>query len=142
MLMVLVTYTCDQPMYMLVVSIIYYIWHLWDFIGAHRAFKTYQQHVLQIVSATVSLAMVSSAPVHLCRVHIGYSIMLQVVLHQQLSPSWSYKHLNICFHMFYNVFAYSDILEPLMDMYMTVSILYTLLDDVMVSLVCCLESRI
>ena len=44
--------------------------------------------------------------------------------------------------MFCNVFAYPDILEPLMDMYMTVSILYTLLDDVMVSLVCCLESRI
>ena len=43
--------------------------------------------------------------------------------------------------MFCNVFAYPDILEPLMDMYMTVSILYTLLDDVMVSLVCCLESR-
>ena len=44
--------------------------------------------------------------------------------------------------MFCNVFAYPDILEPLMDMYMTVSILYTLLDDVMVSLVCCLEPRI
>ena len=141
MLMVLVTYKCNKPVYMLVVPIIYYIWHLWDFIGAHRAFKTYQQHVLQIVSATVSLAIVSSAPVHLCRVHIGYSIMLQLGSHQQLSPSWSYKHLNICFHMFYNVFAYPDILEPLMDMYMTVSILYTLLDDAMVSLVCCLESR-
>ena len=43
--------------------------------------------------------------------------------------------------MFYNVFAYSDIPEPLMDMYMTICILYTLLDDVMVSVVCCLESR-
>ena len=43
--------------------------------------------------------------------------------------------------MFYNVFAYSDIPEPLMDMYMTICILYTLLDDAMVSVVCCLESR-
>ena len=43
--------------------------------------------------------------------------------------------------MFYNVFAYPDIPEPLMDMYMTINILHTVLEDVMVSLVCCLEFR-
>ena len=44
--------------------------------------------------------------------------------------------------MFYNVLAISDILEPLIDMHMTVSIWYSLCYDVIVSLDCCLESRI
>ena len=44
--------------------------------------------------------------------------------------------------MFYNVLAYSDILEPLIDMHMTVCICYSLCYDVIVSLDCCLELRI
>ena len=44
--------------------------------------------------------------------------------------------------MFYNVLAYSDILEPLIDMHMTACIWYSLCHDVIVSLDCCLEPRI